>query len=90
VPNPARFVPIHGSAAPGFALDVMPECAVLFFMSRGMLKLEFICLQFLESSFCIDSAQREGFLSETFHEDAAQADPFYANCKLHTEKSTMK
>ena len=40
--------------------------------------------------FFIGSAQREGFLSETFHEDAAQADPFYANCKLHTEKSTMK
>lgn len=40
--------------------------------------------------FFTSSAQREGFLSETFHEDAAQADPFYANCKLHTEKSTMK
>lgn len=40
--------------------------------------------------FHVTCAQREGFLSETFHEDAAQADPFYANCKLHTEKSTMK
>ncbi len=36
------------------------------------------------------SAQRDGLLSETFHEETIQADPFYANCRLHTEKSTIK
>jgi len=40
--------------------------------------------------FHVTCAQREGLLSETFHEDTVQADPFYANCKLHTEKSTMR
>ena len=36
------------------------------------------------------SAQKEGLLSETFHEETVQADPFYAHCKLHTDKTTLK
>ncbi|KAK4019444.1 hypothetical protein OUZ56_001464 [Daphnia magna] len=40
--------------------------------------------------FHVTCAQREGLLSETFHEETVQADPFYANCRLHTDKSTIK
>ena len=59
---------------------------VTWYASNG--DLWTIC--FLDVQLFCWSAQREGLLSETFHEDAVQADPFYANCKLHTEKSTMR
>lgn len=36
------------------------------------------------------SAQREGLLSEAHSEEVDQADPFYAHCKLHTDKSLMR
>lgn len=36
------------------------------------------------------SAQKAGFLSEAHHEEADQADPFYAHCKAHSDKSLIK
>lgn len=36
------------------------------------------------------SAQREGFLSEAHSEEVDQADPFYAHCKLHSDKTLVK
>lgn len=36
------------------------------------------------------SAQREGFLSEAHCEEVDQADPFYAHCKLHSDKTLVK
>lgn len=36
------------------------------------------------------SAQREGFLSEAHTEEVDQADPFYAHCKLHSDKTQVK
>lgn len=38
----------------------------------------------------ISSAQREGFLSEAHSEEVDQADPFYAHCKLHSDKTLVK
>lgn len=38
--------------------------------------------------FC--SAQREGLLSEAHSEEVDQADPFYAHCKLHSDKSLVR
>ncbi|ERL93923.1 hypothetical protein D910_11209 [Dendroctonus ponderosae] len=35
-------------------------------------------------------AQREGFLSEAHCEEVDQADPFYAHCKLHSDKTLVK
>ena len=91
VPNPAHCVPILGSAELEFASVVMQECVELSFMSHGTFLMEiFERFFFLDVQLFCWSAQREGLLSETFHEDAVQADPFYANCKLHTEKSTMR
>lgn len=42
--------------------------------------------------FCneIFSAQREGFLSEAHSEEVDQADPFYAHCKLHSDKTLVR
>ncbi|KAK6645407.1 hypothetical protein RUM43_001684 [Polyplax serrata] len=40
--------------------------------------------------FHVTCAQREGLLSEAHSEEVDQADPFYAHCKLHTDKSLMK
>lgn len=36
------------------------------------------------------SAQREGFLSEAHSEEVDQADPFYAHCKLHSDKMLVR
>lgn len=36
------------------------------------------------------SAQREGLLSEAHSEEVDQADPFYAHCKLHSDKSLVR
>lgn len=41
-------------------------------------------------SFILISAQREGFLSEAHSEEVDQADPFYAHCKLHSDKTLVK
>lgn len=38
----------------------------------------------------IPSAQKEGFLSEAHSEEVDQADPFYAHCKLHSDKTLVK
>lgn len=38
----------------------------------------------------IYSAQKAGLLSEAHHEEADQADPFYAHCKLHSDKTLLK
>lgn len=38
--------------------------------------------------FC--SAQREGLLSEAHSEEVDQADPFYAHCKLHSDKTLVR
>lgn len=35
-------------------------------------------------------AQREGLLSEAHHEEADQADPFYAHCRVHSDKFLIK
>lgn len=40
-------------------------------------------------SYC-RSAQREGLLSEAHSEEVDQADPFYAHCKLHSDKSLVR
>lgn len=36
------------------------------------------------------SAQREGLLSEVNHGEADQADPYYAHCKLHTDRELIR
>lgn len=36
------------------------------------------------------SGQREGLLTEAPAEEADQADPFYANCKLHCDKTQAR
>lgn len=36
------------------------------------------------------SAQREGYLSEAHSEEVDQADPFYAHCKLHSDKTLVR
>lgn len=36
------------------------------------------------------SAQREGLLSEAHSEEVDQADPFYAHCKLHSDKTLVR
>ncbi|KAK9731321.1 PHD-finger [Popillia japonica] len=40
--------------------------------------------------FHVTCAQREGFLSEAHTEEVDQADPFYAHCKLHSDKTQVK
>ncbi|KAJ8891216.1 hypothetical protein PR048_010731 [Dryococelus australis] len=40
--------------------------------------------------FHVTCAHREGLLSETHSEEVDQADPFYAHCKMHTDKMLMK
>jgi hypothetical protein len=35
-------------------------------------------------------AQREGLLSEAHHEEVDQADPFYAHCRVHSDKFLIK
>ncbi|KAL1505491.1 hypothetical protein ABEB36_005050 [Hypothenemus hampei] len=42
------------------------------------------------SYFHVTCAQREGFLSEAHCEEVDQADPFYAHCKLHSDKTLVK
>jgi hypothetical protein len=41
-----------------------------------------ICLNF--------SAQREGLLSEAHHDEVDQADPFYAHCRVHSDKFLIR
>ena len=36
------------------------------------------------------SAQREGLLSEVNHYEADQADPYYAHCRLHTDRELIR
>lgn len=40
--------------------------------------------------FHVTCAQREGLLSEAHHEEADQADPFYAHCRAHSDKFLIK
>lgn len=40
--------------------------------------------------FHVTCAQREGFLSEAHSEEVDQADPFYAHCKMHSDKTLVK
>ena len=49
------------------------------------LRLVFKC-----SPFRSRSGQREGLLSEATSEEVDQADPFYAHCKLHSDKNQIK
>lgn len=42
------------------------------------------------SYFHVTCAQKEGLLSEVNHGEADQADPYYAHCKLHTDKELIK
>lgn len=44
---------------------------------------------FENAQFYWNSGQREGLLSEAWSEEVDQADPFYAHCKLHTDKTVM-
>lgn len=40
--------------------------------------------------FVYNSGQRAGLLAEAHSEEAEQADPFYAHCKLHSDKTLIK
>lgn len=40
--------------------------------------------------FHVTCAQAAGFLTEAHHEEADAADPFYAHCKVHSEKELIK
>lgn len=40
--------------------------------------------------FHVTCGQREGLLSEAHSEEVDQADPFYAHCKLHSDKTLMR
>lgn len=40
--------------------------------------------------FHVTCAQREGLLSEAHSEEVDQADPFYAHCKLHSDKTLVR
>lgn len=40
--------------------------------------------------FHVTCGQREGLLAEAHTEEAEQADPFYAHCKLHSDKALVK
>ncbi|CAO1433424.1 unnamed protein product [Diamesa serratosioi] len=40
--------------------------------------------------FHVTCAQKAGLLSEAHHEEADQADPFYAHCKMHSDKTLIK
>lgn len=42
------------------------------------------------SYFHVTCAQREGLLSEVNHGEADQADPYYAHCKLHTDRELIR
>uniref|UniRef100_A0A1B6M4F6 PHD finger protein 14 n=1 Tax=Graphocephala atropunctata TaxID=36148 RepID=A0A1B6M4F6_9HEMI len=42
------------------------------------------------SYFHVTCGQREGLLSEAHSEEVDQADPFYAHCKLHSDKTLVK
>ena len=36
------------------------------------------------------SAQREGLLHDGHHDEVDQTDPYYAHCKLHSDKVKMR
>ncbi|XP_061377527.1 PHD finger protein 14 isoform X2 [Danaus plexippus] len=40
--------------------------------------------------FHVTCGQREGLLAEAHSEEAEQADPFYAHCRLHSDKTLVK
>uniref|UniRef100_A0A6A7G0N3 Mucin-5AC-like n=1 Tax=Hirondellea gigas TaxID=1518452 RepID=A0A6A7G0N3_9CRUS len=42
------------------------------------------------SYFHVTCAQREGLLSEVNHGEADQADPYYAHCRLHTDRELIR
>ncbi|RXG55731.1 PHD finger protein 14 [Armadillidium vulgare] len=50
--------------------------------------------RFCKTGVCIGCdagiAQKEGLLSEVNHGEADQADPYYAHCKLHTDRELMR
>lgn len=43
-----------------------------------------------KTHFHVTCGQREGLLAEAHSEEVDQADPFYAHCKLHTDKNLMR
>ncbi|CAG9807760.1 unnamed protein product [Chironomus riparius] len=43
-----------------------------------------------KSYFHVTCAQREGLLSEAHHDEVDQADPFYAHCRVHSDKFLIK
>lgn len=45
---------------------------------------------YLVNYYFFQSGQREGLLSEATSEEVDQADPFYAHCKLHSDKNQVK
>ncbi|OXU19059.1 hypothetical protein TSAR_008441 [Trichomalopsis sarcophagae] len=54
-------------------------------------------VRFARTGVCIEcdagmchTAQREGLLSEAHSEEVDQADPFYAHCKLHSDKTLVR
>uniref|UniRef100_A0A8D8SDC7 PHD finger protein 14 n=1 Tax=Cacopsylla melanoneura TaxID=428564 RepID=A0A8D8SDC7_9HEMI len=53
-----------------------------------------VCIQcdagMCRTYFHVTCAQREGLLSEATSEEVDQADPFYAHCKLHSDKVLIK
>lgn len=51
-------------------------------------KYKFLLKDIMLHVFC--SAQREGLLSEAHSEEVDQADPFYAHCKLHSDKTLVR
>ncbi|XP_014254853.1 PHD finger protein 14 isoform X2 [Cimex lectularius] len=43
-----------------------------------------------KTHFHVTCGQREGLLAEAHSEEVEQADPFYAHCKLHTDKNLLR
>lgn len=72
-----------------FALAAMRGCAEHIFTSLGKQTMTKLLTNIAEKCFLF-SAQREGFLSEAHSEEVDQADPFYAHCKLHSDKTLVK
>lgn len=56
------------------------RCGVCIGCDAGMCK----------TYFHVTCAQANGLLSETHSEEADHADPFYAHCKLHSDKTLVK
>ncbi|KAJ8974117.1 hypothetical protein NQ317_019898 [Molorchus minor] len=65
----------------------MLACAGLISMLRV---LELHYMWFIAAAFMFIVHRGEGFLSEAHSEEVDQADPFYAHCKLHSDKTLVK